>query len=171
MRLLALLAIVAFGMACTPQASGACNVNVTRELEFAGATVSLRAEAQGPNCHQAIALYTIRDEAGDLIYAWTTPLQRGFGDVFAAEPDDHLESFLERWAQPAVLTTISAPAWSELEVGQTTLDQLTYNDIRARELPMLCHYSGTSREACVFWEPAAGAAGHLFDRIAEETPE
>lgn len=171
MRLLALFAIVAFGVACTRQAAGPCNVSVTRGLEFAGATVDLRTETQGPNCHQAIALYTIRDEAGDLIYAWTTPLQRGFGDVFAADPDEHLQSFLERWAQPAVLTTASAPAWSDLEVGQTTLDQLTYDDIRARELPMLCHYSGTSREACVFWEPAAGAAGHLFDRIAEETPE
>jgi hypothetical protein len=169
-RLVALLVLFALAAACTPRASD-CNVNVARELEFAGATVALRAETQGPNCHQAIALYTLRDEAGDLIYAWTTPLQRGFGDVFAAEPDEHLQSFLERWAQPAVLTTESAPAWAELEVGQTTLDQLTYNDIRARELPMLCHYSGTSREACVFWEPAAGAAGHLFDRIAEETPE
>jgi hypothetical protein len=169
-RLVALLALFALAAACTPRATD-CNVNVARELEFAGATVALRAETQGPNCHQAIALYTIRDEAGDLIYAWTTPLQRGFGDVFAAEPDEHLNSFLERWAEPAVLTTASTPAWAELEVGQTTLDQLTYNDIRARELPMLCHYSGTSREACVFWEPAAGAAGHLFDRIAEETPE
>lgn len=171
MRLFALSALLVITAACTPQASGACSINVTREMEFAGATVTLRAETQGPNCHQAIALYTIRDRAGDLIYAWTTPLQRGFGDVFAAEPDDHLHNFIERWAEPAVLTTAAAPAWSELEVGQTTLDQLTYDDIRARELPMLCHYSGTSREACVFWEPAAGAAGHLFDRPAEETAE
>ena len=166
-----IIALLALASACSQQNAGACNVSVDRELAFAGATVNLRAETQGQNCHQALALYTIRDEAGDLIYAWTTPLQRAFGDVFGELPDEHLQSFLDRWATPAVLTTAAAPAWADLETGQSTLDQLTYDDIRARELPMLCHYSGTSREACVFWEPAAGAAGHLFDRIAEETPE
>ncbi len=171
MRLLAALAFLVAASACSSQGDNTCNVNVTREIAFGDAPASVRAETQGANCHQAIALYTVRDDAGDLIYAWTTPLQRGFGDVFAAAPDEHLQSFLERWAEPALLTTAAAPAWDQLEVGQSTLDQLTYDDIRARELPMLCHYSGTSREACVFWEPAAGAAGHLFDRIAEETPE
>lgn len=171
MKALLLFAMLTLAAACAQQNAGACNVSVDRELAFAGATVNLRAETQGQNCHQALALYTIRDEAGDLLYAWTTPLQRGFGDVFAEEPDEHLQGFLDRWATPAVLTTAAAPAWAELETGQSTLDQLTYDDIRARELPMLCHYSGTSREACVFWEPAAGGAGHMFDRTAEETPE
>jgi len=171
MRVYALLAL-AFVAACTPSGpANGCAASAVREIEFAGAETTLHAETQGPNCHQAIALYTIRDQAGDLIYAWTTPLQRGFGDVFAAEPDEHLQEFLERWANPALETTQAAPAWESLETGQTTLDQLTYTDIRARDLPMLCHYSGTSRQVCVFWEPAAGAAGHLFDRDAEETTE
>lgn len=170
-RFLITLALFAIIAACARPSAAACDVSVSSEVEFAGAPVDIRAETQGPNCHQAIALYTIRDQAGDLIYAWTTPLQRGFGDVFAAEPDEHLQSFLERWAQPFMSTTAAAPAWDELEVGQTTFDQLTYADIRARDLPMLCHYSGTSRESCMFWEPAAGAAGHFFDRAAEETSE
>ena len=45
----------------------------------------------------------------------------------------------------------------------------TYEDIRARDLPMLCHATATGAEACVFYEPAAGAAGHFFDREAEST--
>lgn len=85
-----------------------------------------------------------------------------------------MREFLERWASPTTLaSTSTAPEFSDLVPGQTTLDQLTYEDIRARDLPMLCHLSGTARETCVFWEPAAGGAGHLLDRdiIAEETTE
>ena len=65
----------------------------------------------------------------------------------------------------------AAPEWSACSrPGQTTLDQLTYEDVRARDLPMLCHFSGTARQTCVFWEPAAGGAGHFIDRdICEET--
>ena len=82
-----------------------------------------------------------------------------------------MEDFLQRWAQPALSTTQTAPEFSTLQPGQTTLDRLTYEDIRARNLPMLCHFSGTAREVCVFWEPAAGGAGHFYDRDAEETEQ
>jgi hypothetical protein len=156
--------------ACTPAAGGgACDVSVTQELSFADAATTVRAETIGPNCHQAIALYSIRNADGDVLWAWTAPLQRAFGDVFADAPDEHLQGFLERWAAPQIETAQNAPAWEALAHGQTTLDQLTYADIRARDLPMLCHFSGTSRQTCVFWEPIAGGAGHLYDRDAEET--
>lgn len=168
-RVLLACLTLAGAAACTPQAGGGCNVSTEREISFADAPAHVRVETQGPNCHQALALYTVRNDQGDLIWAWTAPLQRAFGDVFAEAPDEHLNSFLEQWAAPEIATTQSAPEWAALEQGQTTLDQLTYSDIRARDLPMLCHYSGTSRQACVFWEPAAGSAGHLLDRDAEET--
>jgi hypothetical protein len=164
---LGLLALIA-AAACAPQSAG-CAASATQAFEFADAERSVRTETIGPNCHQAIALYSIRNSDGDVLWAWTAPLQRAFGDVFANEPDEHLQAFLTRWAEPVIATTQAAPAWDALEHGQTTLDQLTYADIRARDLPMLCHYSGTSRQVCVFWEPAAGSAGHFYDRDAEET--
>jgi len=163
-----LIALALATSACTQQ-TGACNVSAVHELEFAGSESQVRAETIGANCHQAIALYSIRSAEGDVLWAWTAPLQRAFGDVFAAEADEHLNAFLERWATPEIATTQAAPAWEDLLPGQTTLDELTYVDIRARDLPMLCHYSGTSRQTCVFWEPIAGGAGHLYDREAEET--
>jgi hypothetical protein len=96
-------------------------------------------------------------------------LRHAFGDVFAAEDTEHTQQFLDRWVEPVVETTQAAPAWDDLSAGQTTLDQLTYEDVRARDLPMLCHFSGTARQTCVFWEPAAGGAGHFLDRAVEET--
>ncbi|PZO51730.1 MAG: hypothetical protein DCF16_10705 [Alphaproteobacteria bacterium] len=168
MRFLLIALALAAAAACTPRA-GTCDVNVEREVAFTDAASHVRAETIGPNCHQAVALYTIRSGEGDVLWSWTAPLQRAFGDVFAADPDEHLQTFLDRWATPDIATTQSAPEWANLFPGQTTLDQLTYDDIRARDLPMLCHYSGTSRQTCVFWEPIAGGAGQLYDREAVET--
>lgn len=163
----AALALAMAITACAPSGGG-CNAAVSQTIAFAGADAVIRAETLGPNCHQAIALYTIRDAQGEVLWSWTAPLQRAFGDVFAEHPDEHLQDFLDRWAQPEIATTQSAPAWETLLVSQTSLDQLTYADIRARDLPMLCHYSATGRQTCVFWEPAAGGAGHLYDRDASD---
>jgi len=138
---------------------------------YAEAQDTITAQAIGPSCDKAIGLYAIRDQEGYPIWSWSAPLKHAFGDVFEAEDTEHVQGFLDRWATPDISTTQSAPEWTALAPGQTTLDQLTYSDIRARDLPMLCHYSGTSRQTCVFWEPAAGGAGHLYDRTIEESED
>lgn len=164
----AALALLALLSACGRQA---CNMEVTRDLSFtapnAQDTVIVR--ALGPSCDEAVGVYAIHDAEGRPIWSWSEPLPRAFGHVF--EDKNAMQEFLQRWAQPTLSTTQTAPAWSALQPGQTTLDRLTYEDIRARNLPMLCHFSGTAREVCVFWEPAAGGAGHFYDRDAEETEQ
>jgi hypothetical protein len=165
---IAVLAALAFLGACGQQA---CNMEVTRDVSFtapnARETVIVR--ALGPSCDEAVGVYAIHDAEGRPIWSWSEPLPRAFGRVF--ENRNAMEDFLQRWAQPALSTTQTAPEFSTLQPGQTTLDRLTYEDIRARNLPMLCHFSGTAREVCVFWEPAAGGAGHFYDRDAEETEQ
>lgn len=150
-----------------------CDMSVSREIAFSHADAKDRitAQAMGASCDKAIGLITIHDADGFPLWSWTTPLSRAFGDVFPADEPDHMRIFLEGWAEPAIASTQGAPGWSDLTPGQTTLDQLTYEDIRARNLPMLCHFSGTGRQTCVFWEPAAGGAGHFLDRDVEETSE
>lgn len=175
MRFLALAAIAALA-ACTQKprtAAGRCDLTVTREVTFTAPQAEdvITVRSFGAGCDEAVALYAIHDAGGRPIWAWASPLPRAFGEVFEADDDEHMQDFLERWAQPAISTTQTAPAWPELAPGQTTLDQLTYEDIRTRNLPMLCHFSGTAREICVFWEPAAGGAGHFLDRDVEESAE
>jgi hypothetical protein len=172
MRLLVLAALAILGSACSPQA-GRCDFIHTREIAFTGGEAADRVTVRtfGASCEKAIGVYEIIDGEGYPIWAWATPLPRAFGDVFKADEPKHLQTFLEEWSQPAIQTTQSAPEWSLLAPGQTTLDELTYADIRARDLPMLCHFSGTARQMCVFWEPVAGGAGHLFDRDVEENLE
>jgi hypothetical protein len=123
--------------------------------------------ATGPSCDKAIALYAIRDGEGRPLWAWASPIRQGFGDIIDAK-GANLDAFLARWANPTITRTGTVPAFARLAQGQTTLDRLTYEDIRARDLPMLCHFSGTAKEVCIFWEPAAGAAGLLLERNYEE---
>lgn len=173
---LAALALLCMLAACAPRA-GRCDMEVTRDIAFthAEARESVSARAFGASCDKAIGVYALHDQDNRPIWSWSAPLERAYGDVFPAQDHEAMRDFLERWAQPALATTAAAPEWPLLAPGQTTLDQLTYEDVRVRDLPMLCHYSGSARETCVFWEPAAGQAGHFYDRDAalepEETPE
>jgi hypothetical protein len=164
----ALIALLLVLAACTPRPAAQCDVSATRNVSFttpqAHDTVTTR--AIGPNCAEAVALYTVREADGHLVWTWAGPLRQLYGDGATHEATD---AFLQQWALASVVTTNTAPTWARLAPGQTTLDRLTYEDIRARNLPMLCHLSGTAREVCAFWEPAAGVAGLYLERNVETT--
>jgi len=156
---------------CAAPAPEGCEVTVTREIAFSapGAADEISARSIGANCEQAVGLITVTLADGHAAWAYAVPLARAFGEGFAEPEREAMRAFLERWSEVQLATTADAPAFAQLTPGQTTLDRLTYDDIRARNLPMLCHYSGTGRELCVFWEPGAGGAGHYLDReIGEE---
>jgi hypothetical protein len=157
--------------ACAPLGAGQCDVTVTRDLAFTSAAAQERVTARsfGSSCNKAIGLYAIHDAEGHPIWSWSIPLNRAFGEeTFHEMTPQQMRDFLTRWAQPSISSTQAAPAWDALTPGQTTLDRLTYDDIRARDLPMLCHSTGTARELCVFWEPVAGGAGLYLERSLED---
>jgi hypothetical protein len=172
MRLLLSCLLILAG-SCVQGGAGRCDYSQTREVTFSSGETQDRITTRsfGASCDKAIGVYEIVDAEGHPIWAWAAPLQRGFGDVFEASDAEHMQTFLEQWAQPEITTTQAAAEWRVLTAGQTTLDEFTYSDIRARNLPMLCHFSGTARQTCVFWEPAAGSAGHLYDRDGQENNE
>lgn len=175
MRLLALALLVSLA-ACAPREAvntNACDVTHTREIMFAGAEEqeTVIARAFGATCGTTIALYAVYDSSGEPLWSWTAPTARAFGEDFRAASHEQLEAFVERWSQPHIATTAEAPPWRALEPRQTTLEQATFDDLRARELPMLCHLTGVARESCVFWEPAAGGAGLLYERPAAAAEE
>lgn len=172
MRVLVLALALCALAACTQEqtARGACDFAVTRDINFTNAAEAdtLTVRSFGATCPNAIGVYTIVAADGGPVWAWASPLARGFGHDFVAAENEAMHAFLERWSQPEVSVTSQAPDWALLAPGQTTLDQLTYEDIRTRDLPMLCHFVGTARQACVFWEPVAGGAGHFLDRDIDE---
>ncbi|MBI3437200.1 MAG: hypothetical protein HY054_00830 [Proteobacteria bacterium] len=164
MLLLLLLAL----SACAPRQTAQCDVSTRSNVAFTAPSAhdTVTTRAIGPSCAEAVALYAVREADGHLIWTWAGPLRQLYGDGATREAS---EAFLQQWARPTILTTNTAPTWARLAPGQTTLDRLTYEDIRARNLPMLCHLSGTAREVCAFWEPAAGVAGLYLERNVETT--
>ncbi|HRE42462.1 MAG TPA: hypothetical protein PKY87_00660 [Terricaulis sp.] len=169
MRLL-ILAGLALCAACAPQQTPHCEARISREIAFteSAAPDVIAAQTLGEYCAQAFGVLTITTHEGDPVWVYAAPLARAFGEGFAEPEEEAMNAFLERWAQAELSRTSAAPAWTQLSAGQTGLDQLTYEDIRARDLPMLCHYAGTGRQLCVFWEPAAGGAGQLLDLESNE---
>lgn len=162
-----LFAIAALALAgCMPRAPVTCDASYDREVAFTAPDAQdiVTARAFGPSCERTIGVFSVSTSDGHPLWAWTAPMSQAFGDTFAGANADAMRAFLERWSQPTLLRTAQAPAWPLPETARTTLDRLTYEDLRARDLPMLCHSTGTGVEACVFWEPAAAGAGHMYDR-------
>jgi hypothetical protein len=172
-RDIAVAGVLALAGACTQPQAGRCDFTHAARVAFTSpeAQDQITVRSFGASCDKAIGVYEVTDAEGHPIWAWATPLQRAFGDVFTAEDPEHMQAFLEQWAQPAIMTAQQAPEFRQLTPGQTTLDEFTYSDIRVRDLPMLCHFSGTARQICVFWEPIAGGAGLLYERDVEESLE
>lgn len=164
-RLCMILSALALA-ACAPSQEAGCTVSAEREVAFTRAEASdiVTTRSFGETCMNAIGLYTIVAADGTPVWAWAAPLARQFGDDFVEPGHEAMQAFLQRWSEPVILTTSEAPEWALLAPGQTSLDRLTYDDIRARHLPMLCHFSGTARQVCVFWEPGAASAGLLLER-------
>lgn len=167
---LALLLLTACGR--EPETT-ACDISVSAPALFthAEAPDTITARAIGPGCDRAIALYAIHTAEGDPIWAWSTPMPSAFGDHFHVADEEEVRAFLTRWAAPARATTITAPQWpadAEALPGgvASPLDRATYEDIRARDLPMLCHLTSVGRETCLYWEPAAALALVLYERAA-----
>lgn len=155
---------------CAPRQAAQCDIAFARDISFTapGAHDRVSVRLIGPTCAEAVALYAVRQEDSHLVWAWAGPLAQMYTLPPQSAAGEEVAEFLHRWAQPKILRTSETPPWPRLSPGQTTLDRLTYEDLRARDLPMLCHLSGAAREVCAFWEPAAGAAGLLLERNVEE---
>jgi hypothetical protein len=164
-RLVIALALTAIA-GCAPRAPSDCNLSFDRDVAFTAADAHdvVTARALGASCDKTVGVFTVSSADGHPLWSWSTPMTQAFGDTFVGANADAMRTFLERWSQPTLTRTSAAPAWPLPETTRTTLDRLTYEDIRARDLPMLCHSTGTGVEACVFWEPAAAGAGHMYDR-------
>lgn len=168
----AILAVGALAAACAPRSTEAprCDLVGEAAVNFTAAEAQDRVIVRsfGKNCGESAALYAVTTADGEVIWAWSTIIQRAFGDTMRGADAETMQAFLDRWANARVERAGATPAWPLPASVVTTLDQATYEDIRARDLPLMCHLTSVARETCVFWEPAAGSAGVFFERDAQE---
>lgn len=171
-----LLALAAALAGCARDAPAArCDLESSRAIAFSSAEADdvVEARALGADCGAAVAVYIVRSHEGVPIYAWAAPFHPTFGESFAPRAEgalsrQEMQAFLDRWAAPASAATAAAPAWHDAIV--TPFDRETYEDVRARNAPMLCFLSSVARETCVYWESGVAAAGVLVERDAPGAP-
>ncbi|MBL8550141.1 MAG: hypothetical protein JNJ73_09145 [Hyphomonadaceae bacterium] len=140
----------------------------TIAFSSAEAPDTVETRAIGESCNAAAAAFIVRDAGGVPIWAWAAPFYPTFGDAFAPHAEGagpgrvQIADFVSRWTRAEALKTSAAPAWAP-EV-ETSLERRIYDDIRARDLPMLCFLVGVARQQCIYWEPAAATADAFYLR-------
>ena len=165
---------LAYASACAPRAPS-CELSASTEMTFSSARDVVTARSFGPSCGKAVALIVIRDEHDEPLWTWSAPLYPTFGNMFREDGEGPsarvVRDFLTRWSRLAPRTTADAPAWAQRAAAPggaiTTLDRATYEDVRARALPMACYLSAVARETCLYFEPAAAAAIPFIERDAQ----
>ena len=132
-----IFAIALLAGACAQEDVVTCEVEAVREAAFSapGAADVIAARSLGRECGQAIGVLSVTLADGQPVWAYAAPLSAAFGEGFIEPEPEAMRAFLERWAQAEITSAAHAPSWTQLEPGQTTLDRLTYDDIRARNLP------------------------------------
>jgi hypothetical protein len=175
-RFLILFLAVALPGCTAPKAAPRCDLSASREIAFTEpeARDVVETRSLGADCGAAVTIFVLRSHEGIPLWAWAAPAYPVFGDAFAPRPDpdgptrDEMRVFLKRWAAAEVARTGAAPEWSESL--PTPLDRVTYEDVRARDVPMVCHLAGVARHVCIYWESGAAGAGELYVR-EPPTPE
>lgn len=150
-----------------------CTREVTREVSWSGAAPdSITASSSGPSCLQAIVTLAIRNAGGDALWVHAAPYYDMV--VGGAPPPDapvvsgqRMDEFLSAWAEPTLATTDTLPEWREGAESlaesadtfsyDTAFDRPTYEQLRARALPMLCYAAAVEATRCLIVDPQSGA--------------
>jgi len=177
MRSLALAAF-ALGLAACSQPSApapaGCARSATHEVTWSQADAAdvITTSSQGPSCSRAVVTFVARNARGDPLWAFAST----YYDMTAggapppgapAVTDAQMDAFLAGWANVTVSTTNTLPEWREgvatLTESATTFAYDTpftrdvYENLRARNLRMICYAAAVEATQCLIIDPASNA--------------
>lgn len=176
MRILAILVAVSLLVGCNQppdRAEAGCAREVTREVAWSGAAPdTITTNASGPSCLQAFVTLSIRNANGDGLWVHAAP----YYDMVAggapppeapAVTSEQMDTFLNGWAEPTLTRSNTLPEWrdgvasltesAETFSYDTPFDRETYEQLRARDLPMLCYAAAAEASQCLIIDPLSGA--------------
>lgn len=154
----------------TAVAGADCARSATHEVAFSDANAPdiVTARSEGPTCKQAIVVLTIRNAAGDPLWAtastyYTMTIGGGApADAPEVTPEE-MDRFLAGWADLTVQRSTALPEWradaatlTESVQGfayETPFDRETYQMLRARNLQQICYASAVEASQCLIIDP------------------
>lgn len=168
----ALAALAACGDGAEQAARDAAGPDCDADTSFVWAasdSVSLQVEAfaRGPDCVQATATLTVRDDQGATLMTFAAPASELFG-FEEANDESAMHRALALWvAQPDMVhaNTASLPEWApgadSPMAGEFPfypaegIDDEAYRSLREAARPMFCHVQGMESQACYALEDGA----------------
>lgn len=184
MRLLLMTLAVATLAACsrpaeTQTAAAGCARSATHEVTWSNAAAPdvVTATSAGPSCAQAVVTLVMRNAAGDPLLAFAaTHYAMTAGDSpppdgLPAVSDADMDRFLAGWANVTEMRSGALPEWradaATLTESATTFAYVTpfsrdvYENMRSRDLPMVCYAGAVEGSRCLIIDPATGAPSEI----------
>ena len=171
--------------AATPTAIDGCAATVEKAWGAGSADgrpgLVVKGWTSGPTCKSAIVTLGVYDEGGLPIYAWASAAQFIFG-LQNANTAEEMKAALNEWNGPDNLppdTTGTLPPWNETSgqpdqaefffIPQDGMDKATYENLRKRNLPLLCYPQGRESTLCLaFYAGQPGQPG-MIEEIGVQT--
>lgn len=129
---------------------------------------TIEAFADGPDCARALAVFALRDVAGDVRWTATYRAEQNMLLAQAATNSEQLTRELVDWITPhgIVSRADQLPEWKDGEslpvLGDFVfypaegLDRAAYEAIRATKKPAFCYVQGMESLNCLVIDPASG---------------
>jgi hypothetical protein len=163
--------------ACSPQPTQTAAEETTAPMEAADAGCSARTRAPwtlpdggaldieavsfGVTCANAVAVLTIRQPQGAVL--WTAAYPTALVATLKEAPDSAgMSKSLSQWLQSGSQTSADLPEWSSGATSPVSgefpfypddsLDTAAYAALRERAAPMFCHVQGMESQLCLVLE-------------------
>lgn len=144
-----------------------CNFSETGSISFTSIAVRDRvvATSEGSSCAKATVQLRIGDAEGGTIFETASPVADHLDGVVLTIDEQTVRGLLAAWTAQSVTYTALAPPWEQLDAdANVALSRDEYEAVRAQQLRMVCPTVARGRVSCVYWDPSAERAVHLFDR-------
>jgi hypothetical protein len=179
MRILAMGLLALALCACVQReprerAADGCAQSATHEVTWSSETQpdTITARSDGPTCAQAVVTFTVRNHAGDPLWAFasTYPKMTSGGLPPQGAPavtKEEMDAFLANWADVTLARSGTLPEWTDGaaspsdSVGElaysTPISREEYQALRQRNLPQICYAAGTTATQCLIVDPTSHA--------------
>jgi len=137
-----------------------------------GAEDTITTSSDGPTCAQAVVTFVARSSAGDPLWVFaTTYFDMTSGGIppegAPAVTEEQMDRFLTGWADVTLQRSGELPEWREgfdtLSASaptfsyDTPLGREAYEEMRARNLQMICYAAAVEATQCLLMDPASHA--------------
>ncbi len=154
--------ILTLALALAAASPNRCDISRSIDVAFtsAAATDSAGVRIFGPTCAEAVAVYTVRDAAGALLFVDAVPVSEAAYDAWT--PDQGDAALLDLLTPTPERAGRLEPFILESDSGVggwwATAPEALYERLRADDAPLVCLRNGADMVGCAAYDAETGRA-------------